>query len=278
MSKYRVLILRFLVAGLTLLAAQGSLSAQTIPETQRLYSFIDEVIYNSWGIYYDIGPGETTKDKWPDYSDESLARLNVLFQNALATLQSDYNYDALDYQGKLTYEIFDRYAKQEMLAPLTIGAGTMPKGKEYYRMMLNYRTSTDLTPNQIHKLGRQNVRRISGEMKQIMKQVNFPSNNLRDFFTFFRTDQRFFYKNTNNGRNKYLKQANRYLDKMWEKTDEMLTHGPLPLYLLEDVMEDWSISVLSGMTLHARPPLKIPPSEVPQWVIELRRIKKVDWK
>ena len=60
--------------------------------------------------------------------------------------------------------------------------------------------------------------------------------------------------------------------------DELLTHGPLPLYLLEDVMEDWSISVLSGMTIHARPPLKIPPSEVPQWVIELRRIKKDDWK
>lgn len=637
MKRYRVLILTVFVAVLTLHTAQMPVSAQTNPETSRLYSFIDDVIYNSWGIYYNIGTGETTKDKWPDYSDSALARLNDLFQYALATLNSDYNYGALDYQGKLTYDIFDRYAKQEMLfyeyrlnnyaidqrngrhtqlpsnlinyhsinsysdaaayitkldkfsdvfdqvidncerrklfgcvppkcifpamyetagnvikgypiepnsseintlyadfkrkvdaapisaaqkdsilvqveailindvkpaydnlisylegleelAPSTIGVGTMPNGKEYYRMMLNYRTSTDLTPNQIHKLGKQNVRRIRKEMKKIMKQVDFPSNKLRDFLTFFRTDQRFYFKNTNNGRKKYLKQANRYLDDMWESVDEMftvfplselivkpiepyrektalrawyssgsadgtrpgayylnlydmndqplydlealsyhegvpghhfqvslanekdfgtylrpegsgstayiegwalytekmtkefgfyqdpysdfgrlsmemlracrlvvdtgmhyknwsrqraidfimknspetldnvtaevdryavmpaqataymigklkieeirsaaetklgnrfdiksfhdelLTHGPLPLYLLEDVMDDWGDSILSGLTLHARPPTKIPPSEVPQWVIELRRIKKDDWK
>ncbi len=84
MSKYRILVLGVLVAGLTFFTALAPVSAQTNPETLRLYSFIDDVIYNSWGIYYNVGPGETTKDKWPDYSDDALAQLNDLFQYALA--------------------------------------------------------------------------------------------------------------------------------------------------------------------------------------------------
>ncbi len=384
MRKYRSSVLAVLITGLVFFSVHTHTTAQTAPETIRLHSFIDNVMYNSWGIYYDIGPGETTRDKWPDYSDNALLRLHDLFQAALATLKSDYSYDAFDYQGKLSYKIFERYAKQEMLfydyrlnkyaidqrngrhttlpstlisyhnidtsfdaeayisrlekfsdvfdqvivnsdnrkafgcippkaifpaifevsknmimgypiepdsselntlyadfkrkieavpltsaqkdsfmiqvehvlindvkpaydkliayledleksAPLKVGVGTMPNGKAYYRMMLGYMTSTDLTPNQVHKLGKRNVRRIRGEMKKIMQQVNFPSNNLQDFFEFLATDKRFFYKNTKSGKNKYLKKANQYLDGMWAKTDEMFTVFPLSKLIVKRI-------------------------------------------
>lgn len=349
--------------------------SQTNPETDRLYSFINSVMYQEYLIYYNIQPGESTRDKWADYSDLRETRLNALYQDSWETLKSSYNYSTLDYQGKLTHSLFDRYLQQQLLfykyrfqsyaidhynglharlpdylikyhpittyqeaeaylakmdkisdvfeqvienclqrkhlgcipprnifplildtaanvikgfpieiessqtnilfadfrqkinaltiatsarellidratdiliddvkpayqklinylsdleksAPEKIGVSVIPNGKEYYRMMLAYRTSTDLTPNQVHKLGKRQVRRIKREMKAIMKQLQYPSNKLQDFFVFLRNDKSFYYKNNNKGRNRYLKTAESYLDAMWLRLKDMFITLP----------------------------------------------------
>ncbi len=55
-------------------------------------------------------------------------------------------------------------------------------------------TTTDLTPEQIHQIGLDEVARIQGEMRQVMTQVGFKGD-LKEFFHFLTTDKQFEFSN-----------------------------------------------------------------------------------
>lgn len=95
------------------------------------------------------------------------------------------------------------------------GAWTMPDGGEYYAYMLRGYTTTDMTPEEIHNLGLAEVERIHGEMRDIMAEVGFEGS-LQDFFEFMRTDEQFYYPNTDEGREAYLADATTLIDNMRE--------------------------------------------------------------
>jgi uncharacterized protein (DUF885 family) len=50
-----------------------------------------------------------------------------------------------------------------------------PQGKEYYAAQARYHTTTDLTPDQIHQIGLQEVARIRAEMEGVAKKAGFAS-------------------------------------------------------------------------------------------------------
>jgi uncharacterized protein (DUF885 family) len=75
----------------------------------------------------------------------------------------------------------------------TVGAWDLPNGEALYAFTAREHTTTKLTPDQIHAIGLREVARIRGEMETVKTRAGF-SGSLRDFFTFLRTDPRFFYK------------------------------------------------------------------------------------
>lgn len=75
----------------------------------------------------------------------------------------------------------------------TVGMDKLPNGAEWYAFNIRQTTTTDLTPAQIHQIGLDEVARIHGEIRQVMKEVGFKGS-LQDFFKFMRTDKRFNYK------------------------------------------------------------------------------------
>ncbi|WP_421791105.1 DUF885 domain-containing protein [Hyphobacterium sp.] len=93
------------------------------------------------------------------------------------------------------------------------GAWTMPDGGEYYAYLLEGYTTTSMTPEEIHNFGLSEVERIHGEMRDIMTQVEFEGS-LQDFFEFMRTDDQFYYPNTDEGRDAYLAEATRMIAEM----------------------------------------------------------------
>lgn len=95
------------------------------------------------------------------------------------------------------------------------GVWTMPDGGEYYAYLLRGYTTTDMTPEEIHNLGLAEVDRIHGEMRDIMAEVGFEGS-LQDFFEFMRTDEQFYYPNTDEGRAAYLADATTIIDNMRE--------------------------------------------------------------
>lgn len=75
----------------------------------------------------------------------------------------------------------------------SVGLHKLPNGKAWYAANVRRITTTDLTPDEIHKIGLAEVKRIHGEMRQLMKQVGFKGS-LQSFFKFLDTDKRFQYK------------------------------------------------------------------------------------
>lgn len=90
------------------------------------------------------------------------------------------------------------------------GVGKNPNGKAYYDMLLVSSTTTDLTAEQIHQIGLDEVARIKGEMEKIKEQVGFKGT-LQDFFKFVRDDPRFYYPNTDAGRQQYIDAATAHI-------------------------------------------------------------------
>ena len=74
-----------------------------------------------------------------------------------------------------------------------IGWSQTSSGEAGYAYMARLYTTTELTPQQIHELGLKEVARIRSEMERIKSQTGF-TGSLQSFFTFLRTDPRFFYK------------------------------------------------------------------------------------
>jgi uncharacterized protein (DUF885 family) len=105
------------------------------------------------------------------------------------------------------------------------GAWKFPNGEEFYRHALRTRTTTDMTPEEIHNLGLSEVERIQNEMRGIMQQVKF-TGSLQDFFQFTRTDPQFYYSNDDAGREQYLQKMTGLIDAMRGRLDELFLTKP----------------------------------------------------
>ncbi|MCB1684716.1 MAG: DUF885 domain-containing protein [Pseudomonadales bacterium] len=90
------------------------------------------------------------------------------------------------------------------------GVAALPDGDAYYRQRLKAMTTTDLNPEEIHEIGLREVERITGEMEAIRKRVGFQGN-LQEFFAFLKTDDQFYYPNTDSGRQAYIDDTEAYL-------------------------------------------------------------------
>lgn len=106
------------------------------------------------------------------------------------------------------------------------GVWSLPEGDAFYTHELQWHTTTKLTPDEVYNIGVSEVTRIQNEMRGIMKQVNFKSDSLLEFFEFVRTDKQFKYSNDAKGKKELLDDANRYIDSMRVKLPELF--GTLP--------------------------------------------------
>lgn len=106
------------------------------------------------------------------------------------------------------------------------GAWKLPEGDAFYDAALKATTTTDLTADQIHEIGLKEVARIHAEMKEIMKKVNFKSDNLQEFFDFMRTDKQFYYPNTAEGKEAYRVKAVKIIDDMKKELDKLFLTKP----------------------------------------------------
>jgi uncharacterized protein (DUF885 family) len=94
------------------------------------------------------------------------------------------------------YQRFLRFMRDEYVPNCrgTIAASALPNGRDFYRHCTRkFTTVDDLTPEEIHAIGKQEVERIRGEMDEIIDRVGFEG----DFAAFtekLRTDPKFYAK------------------------------------------------------------------------------------
>ena len=93
------------------------------------------------------------------------------------------------------------------------GAWSLPNGAAFYEARLAQNTTTDLTADQIHRIGLQQVAAIRGEMERVKARIGFKGS-LETFFDNVRTNPEFKFPNTAEGREQYLAQARSVVARM----------------------------------------------------------------
>ncbi|ASR51184.1 DUF885 domain-containing protein [Blastomonas fulva] len=144
--------------------------------------------------------------------------------------------DALLTSVKPAYQrLIAEMERQQAIAPAEDGVWRFKDGAAYYAQLLASYTTTDLTPDQVHQIGLDNVARIHGQMREIMKTVGF-TGTLQEFFAFVRTDDRFYFKT----REDYLAAVDTKLKAMTAKLPEYfntLPKAPLTVKAVEAFRE-----------------------------------------
>jgi len=77
-------------------------------------------------------------------------------------------------------------------ARTTIAMRDLPDGEAWYAYNVKQRTTTDLTPEQIHAIGLAEVKRIRAEMETVIKSSGFKGS-FAAFLVFLRTDPQFYH-------------------------------------------------------------------------------------
>lgn len=114
---------------------------------------------------------------------------------------------------------------QRKMATKDDGAWKLPNGAEYYAHRLKRMTTTDMTADEIHDLGLREVDRIHGEMREIMKKVGFEGT-LQEFFVHLKTDPKFVYEDSDEGRAAYISDAAAMIDTIEGNLSEYFSFKP----------------------------------------------------
>ena len=146
-------------------------------------------------------------------------------------LLGDFN-KALKEQFKPSYDAYIAWLQEDRTnaSEEAKGVSSLPNGEAYYNNLLARYTTLPLSADEVHQIGLDEVARIRKEMEGIKEQVGFEGS-LAEFFTFIRTDDQFYYPNTDKGREEYLAETRGFLADIEKKLPEYF--GILPKAGLE---------------------------------------------
>ncbi|MCM8568289.1 DUF885 domain-containing protein [Gramella jeungdoensis] len=149
-----------------------------------------------------------------EISEEEETRLVSEAENAL-----------VDHVQPAYESLIEFLENQQQRATEEAGVWKFPKGGEFYDNALKRVTTTSLTADEIHEIGLNEVARIHGEMEKIMEEVGFEGS-LQDFFEFMKTDEQFYYENSDQGKEAYLKKAKNIINTMKDRLPELFNTMP----------------------------------------------------
>lgn len=137
------------------------------------------------------GPAENSEffqrfEKYPDTISEQDRK--VLRQDAVKVIETS----VLPAFSKLRKFIKEEYVPH--LRP-EIAATSLPAGEVYYKECLRYHLELDLSPQEVHQLGLDEVKRISDSMKQIIKSLGSDASP-KEFSAMIRNDSSFLCKSS----------------------------------------------------------------------------------
>ena len=125
---------------------------------------------------------EPVRNMPESFSAEDRTRLTAAYREAIAKKIVPAYRSLHDY-------IRDDYNKHTRA---TVGLDALPNGKAMYAYSVKRHTTTSLTPEQIHQIGLNEVKRIHDEMRQVMKDVGFQGD-LKAFFKHMNEDPKFYF-------------------------------------------------------------------------------------
>jgi len=159
---------------------------------------------------------ETDSAIWADVQRKvtGLLENDLLSEDEANTLQAEAK-DALLSSFGPAYEAIITWAEEERLSSpeVATGIGVQEGGDDYYAHLLAQQTTTDLSADEIHTIGLNEVARLRKEMLGIMDEVEFQGD-LQAFFEEVRTGEWNYYPDTDEGRQAYIDDATAAIDNL----------------------------------------------------------------
>jgi len=140
-------------------------------------------------------------------------------------------------------------------ARATVGAGALPDGEAYYRHQIRRYTTLDLSPEEIHRRGLEEVERIRATMDSVIDAVGFDGS-FEEFLEFLRTDPRFYVE----APEELLEEASRISKRMDGRLPRLFGTLPRLPYGVAPVPDHLAPNYTAGR--YVSPPLG---SEEPGW-------------
>ncbi len=123
----------------------------------------------------------------------------------------------------------------------SFGIGQLPGGDAWYQHRIEANTSTQLSADRIHKIGKDEVARIHSEMRDIMEEIEFDGN-LAQFFDFMTNDPQFIYES----REAMIEDYRSLRSKIDERVSQLFDIFPKADYEVRKVEEFREQSASSG--------------------------------
>jgi uncharacterized protein (DUF885 family) len=117
-----------------------------------------------------------------EFSAEDRERLSAAFKEAIEA-------KVIPAYQRVANFLGDEYLSA---ARETVGLYALPDGPDWYAYNVRRITTTDLTPDEIHQIGLDEVARIHAEMHGVMEEVGFEGD-LKEFFDFMNNDDQFYF-------------------------------------------------------------------------------------
>lgn len=119
-------------------------------------------------------------------------------------------------------------SERSKVPEVSTGLVSQPEGEAYYQFRLANQTTTDLSADQIHEMGLEDVQRLRGEMQSVMRQTGFEGS-LDEFFVMLREtedDERLYYPDTDEGRQAYIDDATEAIENIKEQLPDYFATLP----------------------------------------------------
>ena len=161
---------------------------------------------------------------------ESLLAASLTRRAEEAKLGGDYGASAAKIVADAVYPALDRHiaAVTELRGKATHDAGVwrLPDGGEYYAGALRAATTTNLTPDEVHQLGLEQVADLEARLDPILKAHGLSQGTAGERLAALNKDPSQLYPNTDEGREQLLAQLNRQIVAMNAKLPEAFATLP----------------------------------------------------
>jgi len=159
-------------------------------------------------------PDQLAKQLVDDPADSPFMRIFDSMPDSIATEdQERIRSEALETVAKTVlpaYRKLDKYFVGTYLPACreSIGLSALPNGSAWYEHRARSYTTTKMTPDEIHRLGLSEVRRIRDQMQAIIDELEF-AGSFQDFLVFLRTDPQFYFDSPEELYKEYLATSKR---------------------------------------------------------------------
>ena len=104
--------------------------------------------------------------------------------------------------------------RQQVIASGDMGVWSLPNGEAFYKNRIYHHTTLNLTADEIHAIGLEEVARIHDEMRYIKNLLRF-NGTLQEFFEFIREDSNNYYEDSDSGREQFLADARAQVEEIY---------------------------------------------------------------